>query len=326
MNKGKLLSLFEASGAYRINRFLQRKRPMILMYHRVLNDPLLPGIAPEIFAQQLAYLKANFRVVSVNQLISEINEGIQEPYSVALTFDDGHQDFYTNAWPLLKEYQLSASLYVTTGFVDNSCWLWPDLLRYILINTRKNTFAIMGLGEMALGPSNILDVWNRLGDYCLGLKTVERACFLQDLAQRLDVAIDIQPLAPFSPVTWNQLREMQKEGLDIGSHTVTHPILSDLDEEQLIAELTESYQRLADELGEPPTGICYPNGMARDISPLVERCAKAYYRYGLAAYPCEISSSQMMHLGRWSAADNMSRFKQIMNAFSRSDNQYGEYR
>jgi len=326
MNKGILLSLFEAAGAYRINRFLQRKRPMILMYHRVLKDPLVPGIAPEVFAQQLAYLKANFRVISVNQLVSEINEGFVEPYSVALTFDDGHQDFYTNAWPLLKKYQLPASLYVTTGFVDHICWLWPDLLRYILLNTQQNTIDIPGVGETPLEQSNILNVWNRLGDYCLGLRTADRTRFLQDLAQELNVSTDIQPLSPFSPVTWDQLREMQREGLDVGSHTVTHPILSDLEEDQLVTELTSSYQRIQDEMGHPPTGICYPNGMARDISPLVEKLARASYRYGLAAYPCEVSSNQIMHLGRWSAANNMPRFKQIMNSFSHSDNQYGEYR
>jgi peptidoglycan/xylan/chitin deacetylase (PgdA/CDA1 family) len=326
MNKGMLLSLFEASGAYRVNRFLQRKRPMVLMYHRVLNDPLLPGISPDIFAQQLAYLKKNFRVVPVNQLISEINEGIQKPYSVALTFDDGHQDFYTNAWPLLKKYQLPASLYVTTGFVDSTCWLWPDLLRYILINTQKKTFEIAGLGELTLRQSNLLNTWNRLGDYCLTLKTVDRDQFLQSLAQRFEVDIDIQPQTPFSAVTWDQLIEMQNEGLDVGSHTVSHPILSDLDEEQLIKELEGSYQRIANELGNAPTGICYPNGMARDTSALVEKHAAAFYRYGLVAYPCAISANNRMHLGRWSAANNMRRFKQIMNAFSHHDNQYGEYR
>lgn len=324
MNKVILLSFFEAFGAYKVNRFLQRKRPMILMYHRVLNDPLLPGIAPDIFAQQLAYLQKNFRVVPVDQLVSEINEGIQEPYSVALTFDDGHQDFYTNAWPLLKEYQLPASLYVTTGFVDNKCWLWPDLLRYILINTKKKSFEVEGLEELALGKANLLTAWNRLGDYCLTLKTADRDYFLKNLALRFEVDIDIQPEKPFSAVTWDQLREMQKEGLDVGSHTVSHPILSDLDEGQLIAELTGSFRRIEEELGTTPTGICYPNGMAKDISPLVEKCAMASYRYGLVAYPCEVSSDQMMHLGRWSAPNNMSRFKQIMNAFSRRNNQYGE--
>src|SRR5690606_42021405 len=69
-------------------------------------------------------------------------------------------------------------------------------------------------------------------------------------------------------LTWDQLREMQSQGLEVGSHTLSHPILSALTPAQVEEELRASSDHIKSELGKSPLGICYPNGMAKDISPL----------------------------------------------------------
>lgn len=326
MHKTTLISLLDASGMLRIARYVNRNRPIILMYHRILRQPLIPGIAPDIFDQHLDYLKNNFRVIAINRLVEELETNSVKPYTVAITFDDGHEDFYTNAWPLLKKYEIPASLYITTGFIDKHYWLWPDLLRYLVIHSPYPVRDIEHLGPLSFEADQVLKTWNRLGDYCLALDSFARAAFLQLLAERLDLQIPEQPQHPFVPLNWTQLREMHSQGLDIGSHSVSHPILSKLSDQDLLTELALSQQRIQDELGKAPTGICYPNGMADDVSPNVERQAQSYYRYGLVAYPSGVNSDRIMHLGRWGAADEMLRFKQVMNGFSRNDNHRGEYR
>lgn len=310
----------------RFMRFVNRNRPIILMYHRILSNPLLPGISPEIFAQQLAYIKDRFRVIPINQMVEELNTNSLKPYSVAITFDDGHGDFYTTAWPLLKRYNLPASLYVTTGFVDHQTWLWPDLLRYVLLQGIGTEVQVEDLGRLSIDKSQVLETWGKLGDLCLKLTSEERWSFIAQLATQLKVDIDRSPKDPFAPVTWDQLREMQSEGLDVGSHSITHPILSVLSKETLMTELRGSQQRILEELGKLPTGICYPNGMAKDTSTLVETQAQELYRYGLVAYPCDIRADQVMHLGRWATTATINRFKQVMNGLSRNDNHNGEYR
>lgn len=310
----------------RCMRFVNRNRPIILMYHRILSNPLLPGISPEIFEQQLAYIKNRFRVIPMNQMVEELNTNSLKPYSVAITFDDGHGDFYTTAWPLLKRYNMPASLYVTTGFVDHQTWLWPDLLRYVLLQGAGTEVQVDPLGSLSIEKSQVLKTWGKLGDHCLNLSSEERWSFIAQLAKQLKVDIDRRPREPFAPVTWDQLREMQSEGLDVGSHSVTHPILSALTMETLVTELQGSQQRILEELGNLPTGICYPNGMAQDTSELVETQAQLLYRYGLVAYPYDIRADKIMHMGRWAAANTINRFKQVMNGLSRNDNYNGEYR
>lgn len=324
--KNRLINLLDACGLLGISRYVNRHRPMILMYHRILQEPLLPGIPPEIFAQHLEYLKRHFRVIPIAQMVEELKTDSLQPYSVAITFDDGHSDFFQNAWPLLKKFNLPASIYVTTGFIDQQHWLWPDLLRYLLMTTKATTVEIANVGNLSLVDDQLLTTWNTLGDFCLSLDTDARASFLHQLGHQLGVVIPSQPQAPFAPLTWHQLREMQKEGLDIGSHSVSHPILSALSEPELKYELLYSQQRIFEEIGEKPKGICYPNGMARDTSENVEASASEIYSYGLVAYPAQIKHNQIMHLGRWGGANNLSRFKQVMSGLSHNDNHLGEYR
>lgn len=326
MLNSSALRLIELLGGFRISRIARRYYPRILMYHRVLPAENTHAISPEVFELQVEYLKRYFRVVSVNQLVNEAASGKLKPYTLALTFDDGHQDFYAHAWPILRKYDLPASLYVTTGFVDQQCWLWPDLLRYLLDSTKKHDLVIEGIGALFIGKNHNHTTWSILGDLCLKLEAGVRVAFLEDLARRLNVTVPPQPLPPFAPVSWDQLREMHKEGLDIGSHSVSHPIFSSLTNEELHSELALSRKRIFEEIGEAPKGICYPNGMARDVTTTVEQKAKQFYSYGLVAYPNDIIKDDIMHLGRWAAPNKLARFKQMVSGLSRNDNHRGEYR
>lgn len=326
MLNSSVLRVIEMLGGFHASRIAQRYYPRILMYHRVLPEKNAHAISPEVFELQVEYLKKYFRVVSINQLVDEAVSCVLTPYTVAITFDDGHEDFYTHAWPVLKKYGLPASLYVTTGFVDKKCWLWPDLLRYLLDSTSIRNLSIKDIGTLYVDKNHNQATWSILGDWCLKLEANARAAFLDDLALRLNVKVPAQPLFPFAPVSWDQLREMHREGLDIGSHSISHPIFSTLTDEELHSELTHSQERILNEIGNAPRGICYPNGMARDITRTVEDKAKQHYSYGLVAYPNDVSKDDIMRLGRWAAPNKFDRFKQMINGLSRNDNHRGEYR
>lgn len=326
MLKEAVVNTLEIVGGLAITRYLTRRKPRILMYHRVVDSPLLPGISPKLFEAQLIYLKKNFNVVSLNELLANVKKKTEKDYQVAVTFDDGHHDFYTHAWPILRKHGVPATLFTTTGFVDKKVWLWPDLLRMIILAAPPNNYRLDGLGEIALTRENPLHVWNTIADYCLTLSHAGRMVFITDLAFKMNVSVDAEPQEPFAPVSWSELREMKSEGLDIGSHSDTHPILSDLSDEELIIELEYSKQRISEEIGIPPTGICYPNGMAKDVSVKVEERARQFYEYGLVAYPAEIAMKNIMHLGRYAASSNISRFKLLINGASFHVNHAGEYK
>lgn len=326
MFRGPVIQLMRFLGVSRISRYVHRSQPTILMYHRIVDDPLLPGIKVKVFEKQLSYLKKNFNVIPMEELVNDISMDKVKPYSVALTFDDGHYDFYDNAWPLLKKYNLPASIYVTTGFIDKECWLWPDLLKYQLITTELSEIEDPELGTLSLDRHDVLETWSVLGDYCLKLSHSSRADFINNLGKKLHVRCPIQPQKPFSPLSWKQLQEMNGEGLDVGSHSVSHPILSSLSKEDLDFEISKSYKRIEKEIGRPPTGICYPNGMSGDVSVEVENAVSKIYRYGLVAYPYTLEKKNLMHLGRRGASENIYRFVQVVNGLSRRDNYSGEYK
>lgn len=307
--KQKILHALDATGGTRLLRLANRKRPRILMYHRIIDQPFVAGLPPEQFDQQMAYLSKHYRVVPVEQLISELKSDTVKPYTISLTFDDGHFDFYTTTWPTLKKFNLPATLYLATGFVSNECWLWPDYLRYTLLHSKKESIHLPEYGVFSLSPDTVLETWSKLGDAGLKMNNQNRGQFLSELEKAADVTVPAAPEAPFTPVTWDQVREMHSEGLNVGSHTVSHPILSKLTQEEYALELGESYQRIAKELGSPTKGICYPNGMPKDINAQVVATAREIgYEYGLLACDTGLNINEPMLLGRLPApksADNL---------------------
>lgn len=326
MFKSWLITLMESTGIMWLSRYSSKNRPMILMYHRITSEPNMPGIPEHVFESQLIYLKKHFHVITMGELYENLINNCISEKTVVLTFDDGHIDFYNNAWPLIKKHNLTASIYITTGFIDKKCWLWPDLLRFLLLKTEQTLLDLPETGKLHLSKENVLQIWSDLGDICLTLTPKARDLFLQKISTQLSVAIPSQPQAPFDPLTWQMLKEMEKQGLDIGSHSVNHPILSHLSQLELDAELLNSKERITAELGKVPIGFCYPNGMQADISDLVLTRAKEFYSYGLVAHPNRINRTKTMQLGRYAASKSLISFKLTVNGLRTDSFNIGAYR
>lgn len=303
-------ALAELSGMEVLLRHSARNQPRILMYHRIVDEPYVSGVTPAQFDRQMAYVAKKYRVVPIDQLVLELKTGTVKPNTLALTFDDGYFDFYKNAWPILRRYELPASLYITTGFVDQSQWLWPDILKYILINAKNKKIVVEMLGEYDLDRSSVLWVWEKISDRLLGLQELQRAEFINEVACCVGVDVPDSTVLPFTSVTWDQLKEMKEQGLDVGSHTVTHSILSRLDASHVSEELGRSAQRISQELGEVPSGICYPNGLAGDVSGAVLDCAERLgYTYGVMAFNAAVNAGSIYRLGRIPAAYDYADFR-----------------
>ncbi len=291
-------------------RYFRKNDPIILMYHRILNDEFINGLAQQEFERQIAYIHKNFNVLSIEDLLQNIKNNTAKPYSIALTFDDGHYDFYTNAWPILKKYNVPASLYITTGFVDGTTWLWPDLLKYILLNSNTAILNVETLGDISTHKTAHHISWHKLGDYCLTLSVEARNKLLFKLASDAKITISNTPQPPFNAVTWPQLQEMHQEGLVVGSHTVSHPILSSLSIENLHYELAASASAIQQHLGTAPAGICYPNGRAEDISGDVIKTAELTgYTYGLMGRNSKFNPARTFKIGRIAANKDFFYFK-----------------
>ena len=121
---------------FRIKNFIQKKimrSSVILLYHRVdnpSNDPLLLSVSPDVFEQQLKYLKDNFIVVKLSELVEDIKNKKIDKNKVSITFDDGYEDNLIKALPILEKLNIPATIFVTTKYMgeDGSFYWEKDVI------------------------------------------------------------------------------------------------------------------------------------------------------------------------------------------------------
>ena len=239
-------------------------RVFILEYHAVTPELEKEGaISAARFAEHLGWLKSRWRCVTVAQAASRLRARLDEDL-VAITFDDGYADNARIAFPLLREAELPATIYLATGFLDGR-ELWFDLARRGLSEAEQDPKKAAGLdlvAKVVLGE--VLGAWPTP----LGLEEAMRRLKNAPPADRLAATEALRPLAASlpakEPMTWAEARELLKHGIELGAHTVDHPILSKLGEGEQEKQIAGSLERIEEELGERPRTFAMPNGSARD--------------------------------------------------------------
>ncbi|HWQ35065.1 MAG TPA: polysaccharide deacetylase family protein [Blastocatellia bacterium] len=260
-----LLRLAWKFGGFAPFRLANRRRALVLTYHRFSADGADRTTSAEMFEWQLHYLTRRYQVVPLSLIADCLAQRRELPSrAVAITIDDGYRDAFEIAFPLLRKYHAPATLFAVTDFTDQKIWLWPDKARFICLHTSSQNSEITLGGEqrrMNLTDHEArLQAADRINDALKLLPTDEREARLSRIATMLKVALPALPPPDYSAATWEQLREMAAAGIEIGSHTVTHPILTTLEPAQLDAELRESRARLTAGLHREVKLFCYPNG------------------------------------------------------------------
>lgn len=266
-----------AAGGYALARRLTRDSPRILMYHRFAAAGGGGGgkLGADEFDRQLAEITRYYRVKTLGDLVVELRQtGRAEPGSVVLTIDDGYRDFHEHAFPVLQRRGVNATLFVTSGFLDGQLWLWPDVLEYALMHTdRRELEASVDGRHHFLSfpdiPARRLAA-RQLARISLGLPDETMRAWHGDLLRQLRVELPACPPPGYEPLSWDQVRELDAAGVEIGAHTITHPALSRVRPERLRHEIAGSKERIEQELGHTIRSFCYPNGTADDLSPLVK--------------------------------------------------------
>jgi peptidoglycan/xylan/chitin deacetylase (PgdA/CDA1 family) len=171
----------------------------ILCFHGISDNPVSQyAVSTSDFSKQMYLLSGNYKIFSIDQLVTYIRERkLLSPTMIAISFDDGYQDFYTHAFPILQQYSIPATVFLPTSFIDK-------ISKY----------------EQVLPQSEFL--------------------------------------------LWDQIREMQQNGISFGSHTVSHTSLTRLTQQQIQNELEYSKARIESETNVSIKGFAYPYGTFRD--------------------------------------------------------------
>jgi peptidoglycan/xylan/chitin deacetylase (PgdA/CDA1 family) len=104
-------------------RYFKQYITIILMYHRIndTNNDQDISVSPKNFKFQIKYLKRNFDVISLDELIKRLKQNyLLERDVVAITFDDGYKDNFTNAYPILEKYDIPATVFIITGLINQN--------------------------------------------------------------------------------------------------------------------------------------------------------------------------------------------------------------
>lgn len=252
-------------GAFTPFQWANRDKVLILMYHGFSRTSHPHKISAGEFAAHLDYLGKHHRVLPLSDVIESLqNNKTLPPNTAVITIDDGYADAYDIAFPLLKEKQVPATVYAVTDFLDGKCWLWTDLMRHVLSKTKSENIAVRFENDIiktVLGDDiQRLETASRINSRLKKLPDDLKDKKIAEIAYSLGVEIPVKPAADFAPVTWEQACEMDAASVRIESHTVSHPILTNIAAAVLDLELKDSRTRLEEMLDRPVEHFCYPNG------------------------------------------------------------------
>ncbi|MGM9479722.1 polysaccharide deacetylase family protein [Roseateles sp. NT4] len=253
-----LFSLLSPAGA--------RARLNVLIFHRVLPepDPLFPDeVDAARFDTLLGWVKSWFNVLPLDEAARRLADGSLPARAAVLTFDDGYADNHDVALPLLQKHGLACSFFIATGFLDGGR-MWNDTL---IEAVRRSSLPLLDLRGLQDGRGNDLgqhalgDVASRraaLGNLIERVKYLPpepRVACVDAIAQRAEV----QPPNDLM-MSSAKVRALHAAGMQIGAHTVSHPILAKLGRQEAADEIGRSREVLQDLLGARVGLFAYPNG------------------------------------------------------------------
>jgi peptidoglycan/xylan/chitin deacetylase (PgdA/CDA1 family) len=237
----------------------------VLTYHRIdsyYGDPLRDRpeltVTPDQFQFQMRTLVKSFQVVSLDQVLETASGGRPLPArAVLITFDDAYSNVGTLAWPIMRELGLPATIFVPTGFPSLSKrYFWWDRLRAAFSETSETV-----LEDPELGKFNLVDRHSRLTAYKILVNVIKNsapekaATIVENTCQQLG-----EPVMANEAMDWDEIKKLASEGVQFAPHSRNHPILTQLDQAELEAELSEPLNDLKFHLGSAPPVLAYPSG------------------------------------------------------------------
>ncbi|MEP3560943.1 MAG: polysaccharide deacetylase family protein [Marinobacter sp.] len=255
-------------------------------------------------------IKKSFNPISLSKLIELHEQGITPKHAVAVTFDDGYSDFADYAFPILQEEGIPVTLFITTGFVNGDIWLWPDQIRYAVDNTKRKSFEFGEITGLHSPENRKSIIWDNLADHCLSLDNDRKLELIESIYKKLGLDRPRKAPREYSSVTWGQIKSMISYGLEIGSHSRTHPILTKIDEEELIRELVGSRLDIIKNLDIYDMAFCFPNGKEGDYNLRIQKKIESIgYKFAIAAFPSSRPLENRWAVNRYPAGNDFERFR-----------------
>lgn len=246
---------------------------LVLMMHRVRpasDNPFQPNshleITPDHLDSVLEKLsERRIPVLSLREATARVAAGDRERFAV-LTIDDGYRDNLEHAYPVLKRHGAPVTVFVASGMVDGTANAWWITLEAVLHRATHLSGAPDGRDHVVRTPAEKALAFARLAAVLWRMDEPSRDRAIRRLASAHGV--DIPAMLLGEMMTWEEVRRLAADPLvEIGGHTVTHPLLAQLTAAEVEAEIRGGLDRIEAETGARPTTFAYPYGRAPAIGP-----------------------------------------------------------
>jgi peptidoglycan/xylan/chitin deacetylase (PgdA/CDA1 family) len=205
--------------------------------------------------------------------------------TVVITFDDGYRDNYLNAFPILKDLSIPATIFLATDSIGSQRVLWHDRVFSAFRETRVEVLDDFGNNSQRYPLSTVEEKLLAQGEFLnflWSLNDQDRLFWIDFLVEKLQV-MDRKEV-PGLMLSWEEIRIMHENGISFGSHTMTHPILSKLPLDRAREEIQKSKRVIEERLRTPIRTFAYPKGSGDDFDDSTKRLLKE------AGYACAVTT------------------------------------
>ena len=232
---------------------------LVLTYHRVLEDydEIIDDIDAVQFTQQMETLSQYFNVMSLEEGLNQVRTGDIAPGAVCITFDDGYRDNYDVALPILNALDIPATFFVATGYLGDGR-MWNDI---VVESVKRTRLTDLDLTSLSLDKYAVTSTQQKLTLIGVLINRWRN----QSLDERNQLALKLSQIAQveFSErimMNEDEIKKLSDAGMEIGGHTVNHPILASTSAEDARYEIEQGKAHLENITGKQLRYFAYPSG------------------------------------------------------------------
>jgi peptidoglycan/xylan/chitin deacetylase (PgdA/CDA1 family) len=270
-----------------------KKKAIVLIYHRVIdleNDPQQLAVSAHNFENQIQIIKKKFKIIRLQDLITNLKSNEIIDNSVIITFDDGYSDNYEFALPILEKYQVPATFFISTGYVGSKNEFWWDKLEPIFLSDSKLPSNLeLKIGSVIYRWTNCYKNGHLIYEELLGILKRQSFDIIQSTLEQLSnwIGLNYNHREQYRALNADELIKLSQNPMfEIGSHTINHCILANESQEIQQREISDSKLFLEKLINVEIHSFSYPFGKNVDFSNLTSKVVKE------SGYNCAISNIQ----------------------------------
>jgi len=258
-----------------VSHFVNSEGAIILMYHSVASNKNARWIDPSnhipeyVFEKHMKFLAKKRNVISLDSLVNSIksNKALCRGTTV-ITFDDGYLDNLTIAAPILKKYNLPATIYLTTGYIEREENQWIDQLFTCFRERTQDQLIIPEIFADQIELNDPVSRWNaysHISKYLMESTYEQRTEMINSIKKQL--LPELTP--PKLTMNWDDVRNLvnNNENIALGSHTYNHIDISGTDDHTIKSEIHMSTEDIERETGQRPVHFSCPYSRTRKNLP-----------------------------------------------------------